>query len=557
MTKKCSTPNCTDTVGPIYPNPSVGPTNNVNCNTNTGTCTARDNCSPFQLDKLLRDNCFVDGISNELSHIAGATFNVYKLLGVHEQGRLVDATGQGAPLSNGDWPLFPASNAYDIYATEWRSVQRGAAVLPSAYIGYDFGEIKTSDRSRRAYSVDTSIYKHITAISIKQSANPLRRSTRLRVERSDNGSKWYGVAIITLPDNDCLTTATFKASVPSRYWRFRPVSFNGVAANEVWSVQALQLHHNYEATEQYNVQDKILLENRDRDYATDAIPLKGTYDLTDVSTELTRFGIELPSQNITAQLNFSSCVLALGRPIVIGDIVELPSEAQYTSDMTRIEKWLEVTDVSWSTDGYTPGWQPTNLRVTLEPAYISQETQDLFGDIAAKPIEGELGLIDGENGQHPLFQDYFDVDQTIHNVAKDAVPERGAEASNTIREFTDEEKQAAINAGLPNIGKLGLNPTGLYVEDAMPPNNAPYTQGTSFPVSPKQGDYHRMTYEGVDVPARLYRYSTAKNRWIFLEQDKRSVLNHSKPILQEFLRNGNVASDKIAALPRDRVDDNS
>lgn len=560
MADNCNnvTNGCQGTVGPDY---TVTDTQNQSgCilqpdGTYSVPNNANKTCQPFQLNKN-RDSAIIDGYVNESINIGGATFNVYKLLGVHEQGRLVDVTGNGTSISNGNLPNFPSTNAFDVYVTEWRSIQRGTAVTASAYIGYDFGEIKTNDDSRRAYGVDTSIYKHITALGIKQSANSLRRVTKVRVERSNDGSKWYGVSVITLPNDDCLNIALFKSSVPSRYWRLRPIDFNGSADNEVWSIQALQLFHNYDATQQYNIQDKVLLENRDRDYNTEPLEIKATYDLIDVVSELSRFGVELPSQSIYAQINFSACVAVLGRPIVIGDIVEIPSEAQYSAEMQRIQKWMEVTDVGWSTDGYTPGWQPTMLRVILQPAFASQETQDIFGDLAASELPGELGLLDGEDGNDVVIQDYFDVDQTIEAEAKDAVPERGSEGSNTIRAFEEEELQAAADVGITTLNNIGLNSNGLYVEDAMPPNNEPYTEGTSFPESPTHGDYHRLIYTGLseDVPARLYRFSSSKNRWIFLEKDKRAEANHSKPTLQEFLTSPNrVPSDDITTY-RDKLE---
>ena len=72
----------------------------------------------------------------------------------------------------------------------------------------------------------------------------------------------------------------------------------------------------------------------------------------------------------------------------------------------------------------------------------------------------------------------------------------------------------------------------------MPPNGADFTEGDSLPENPIDGAYHRLTYTGLssDIPARLFRNSTAKGRWIYLETDKRSQYSETKPILQEFLK---------------------
>ena len=547
MATKCNEQEqvCTSISGPNFPDKSQG-NNQTPCVTKPGALrpcppTKDPTCSPFQLSQN-RDSCVIDSITNEALNIGGAVLNVYKLLGVHEQCKLVDSTGNGAAISSGNTPGYPSSNAFDKYITEWRSLQRGPGVTTSSFIGYDFGEIKTADKSRRMYGVETSVRKHITAFAIKQGSNEKNRVTRVRLEYSEDAKNWYGAGLATLPNDDCFNTVLMKHSAPARYWRLRPLDFKG-GEKDYWAVQALQMFHNFVATEQYNIQDKVLMENRDRDYSTEPITLKGHYDLVDAQSELKKFGIELPSLTLYMTINFSSCVSLLGRPIVIGDIIEVPSEAQYTSEMKRVLKWMEVTDVTWSTSGYTPGWQPTLLKVTTQPAFVSQETQDLFGDLAENYIENGLGLLDKGDGMHPLFQDLSSITRTIAAEAKDAVPQQGREGSSHIREFEPEELLAAEEQGLPmeTLNKIGLNPNELYVEDGMPPNNAPFTEGDEFPDVPTHGDYHRLTYSQLssDVPPRLYRYSGSKGRWIFLETDRREQYNSDKPLLSEFLRSEN------------------
>lgn len=525
----------------IIPGVSTNPTQSTKAD---GQCIERPNgqgycpplkdpdCNLWSLDKST-ESCFIDSVVNESLNIAGATFNVYKLLGVHEQGKLVDAVGKGTAISNGDLPLFPASNAFTTFFSQWQSIQKGPAVVASAFIGYDFGVIKTLDDSRQMYGIDTNIRKHITAFSIKQSSNANQRALRIRMERSDDGIKWYGVSIINLPDDDCLNFVMMRSSVPSRYWRIRPIEFSG-GPTDSWSIYAFKLYPDYEKTHISNIQDKIFLENRDRDYSIDPIVLKASYELNEPLTELSKFAISV-SQSVTAQISFSSCVAQLGRPLVIGDIIEIPSEAQFSAEMRRLKKWMEVTDVHWSSGGYTPGWQPTLYAVTLQPAIFSQETQDIFGDLADD--EDENGLVKRNHGNDPIFQDYFDASQTAQARAKDLTPEKGAEGSSTIRQWEPEEIEIAKRSGLYHIQRIGLNPQGLYVEDAMPPNNLPFSEGDTYPSSPAHGDYHRLTYSGLskDVPPRLYRYSETKGRWIYLETDRRAQFDPDKPTLQEFL----------------------
>jgi len=498
-------------------------------------------CKPWQLSKG-RDNCFIDGVVNESLNIGAADINVFKLLGIHEQGQLVDVTGNGSAISGGDVAGFGKEKAFTIIAEEWHSAQTGSAVTTSAYIGYDFGEIKL-DNDRRRYGTDTSIKHNIATIKLKQGNNAVNRATKIRVERSEDGKTWFGVAILTMPDDDCYTTAHFKNTAPMRYWRLRPVEFNGSVGNH-WAVQALEMM-DYDRTSIEDIQDKIWNENRDRDYATETLLLKGTYPLTDEATDMSRAGIELPNQIIPFVFGFSSVIAILGRPLVVGDIFEVPSEIQFNAKMEPVKKYMEVIDVTWDAEGYTPGWVTTLMRATAQPMMATQETADIFGglesyDDGTGRLVNKDGTEDMESGNHSIFQDYSDISHTIEQTATDKahVPQRGRDPAD-VHQFTPEEREALINQDAGNTLRLGLRPRDLYVEDAMPPNGEAFTEGETLPpvTGLTDGAWHRQTYENIDetIPARLFKYSEVKNRWIFMESDKRMKYEKTRPILQEFL----------------------
>jgi hypothetical protein len=499
-------------------------------------CKTPNVCQPWDFSAQGRTDTYASLLQQESLNIAGATINVHKLLGIHEQQRLVDLAGNGKALSGGDAPNYPAANAFTTTANEWRSRQTGTqAISASAYIGYDFGEVKIAN-GRRRYGVDANVRVHIASMKIKQSANPLLRVAKVRIERSDDNVQWYGVAVVDLPNDDVLNTVTFKSSAPNRYWRLRPIGFVGGQC-DAWGVQALELME-YEATKFDNIQDKILMENRDRDYSQPAIACRGFYDIVAPMMDLGQFGAAW-QDTYTIKLNFGHCIEKLGRPVIIGDIIELPSEAQYTPDLREVKRFLEVTDVTWDSSSYTPGWTPTILAITAKQALASQETQDIFGDLRTMVDNSDLFATSNKKGAE--YQDFSVITHNIAADAKTAVPEYGSEGSNTIREFTDEELNTAKASGFPHIRKMNFNKTGLFVEDGIPQNGAPFTEGPVLPdvANANDGDHHRLTYEGTakDVPTRLYRYSATKNRWIYLETDRREQYNTMKNNLEEYTTN--------------------
>ena len=503
-------------------------------------CNNEQVCSPYSLstDPV---NCLVQQLVEEHLNISAAPINVFKLLGVHEQGKLVDLTGKGTAISSGQYPDYPASNAFNNDFQEWRSTQKGSLVTTSGYIGYDFGPIKL-DNSRLEYSVDTKIQHHITTIKIQQACEAKNRVTKARVERSDDGQVWLGVAIVILPNTTNLETISFKQSASSRYWRLRPITFLG-GDIDFWAVKQLELI-DFAATRLDNIQDELgFLENRDRAYASEGLAMKGYYDLLEPSTDLTRFGIDMSSsQQFIFQIAFSASVRILGRPIVIGDIFEIPSEAQYAPDMTKVKKYVEVTDVMWSNTGFSPGWVPTIQRVVTMPMLASQETLDIIGDINPPSSLNEFFGME----QSPFNVEALTANAKIEAEARRAVPERGAEDAK-IRQFTEEEISRAATKGV-DLTKLNVNQRGVYNEDGMPPNGLPYTEGITWPENPKDGDYHRLTYEArLNIPTRLHKYSIMKNRWVFVEEDKRSAYNIGKPTLNSLLRDSNrVNNNEIA-----------
>lgn len=472
---------------------------------------------------------YINNLGQEALQLGGAKINVFKLLGIHEQGQLVDLAGNGTGISSSFQTNFPPANVFNVSLPEWKSGEKGDQVIQKSFLGYDFGPIKFEPTGRNKYGIDTKVKYHITTIKIKQACDSNNRITKARVEYSLDGSKWFGADIINLPDNNDLNQISLKSSAPARYWRLRPLAFNG-GTNDSWKVHELQLI-DYRSTDLNVLQDEMgFLEARDRDYDHNSIQLRAYYDLIDVQTELSRFGIELPSQQLYMQFNFIATVQSLGRPLVIGDILEIPSEAQFSAELKKILKYLEVTDVAWSTEGYTPGWQPTMLRIVAQPMLASQETLDIIGDFA--PSVDETGLFDIDDSNH---SDLTDQNNAMESAACTNLPQSGQDSIN-IEHFSQEEIEAAADQGF-DISKLSTNPNALYVEDGIPPNGEPYTEGDEYPQNPTDKQYHRLTYSHVndEIPPRLYQYSIAKGRWVFCETDRRFEFNGVKPKKQEFL----------------------
>jgi hypothetical protein len=488
----------------------------------------------FDLTANANDSAVIDNFVSETLQVGAAPINVYKLLGVHEQGRLQDLTGNGTALSGGDHPNFPKENAFDNFITQWRSSQTGTAVIGQSFIGYDFGEI-ILDNGRLRYGTETFLKNDVASIRIRQGCRKENRATKARVERSSDGVKWYGVEVIDLPDCEGTVTVGFRRSVPSRFWRLRPVTFNG-GPEDAWEIQVLQLM-DYEATRVSNIQDRIFLENRDRDYDENPIRMKGSYQPQDIQAFMSKHGFGGPNSPDTwiIEVSFTNTIGLLGRPFVIGDILQLPSETQYTVDLDPVLRYVEVRDVAWSTNSYTPGWIPTMQRLIARPVMASVETQDILGKLTED--RDDLGTVDINDGnRNKAYKDIFAESQTIEADANTRVPVRGEDYAD-IGKVPEAFYEFAEQEGSIEVARRIDRTREHFGIDAMPPNGEPYTEGDTFPSNPRDGDYHRLTYTNIrtGIPARLHRYSEAKETWIYLEKDRRAEFRNTKPQFQELL----------------------
>lgn len=501
-------------------------------------------CDPrFSLSgEMSKDSTFIEAIMTEHLKVGAAEVNLFKLLGFHEQGQTIVNHGEGIAISSGEVSSMPASNAFEINSCDgWKTPQKGALVTTDVFLGYDYGPLRACDRN--IYGIDTKVTYLVTKVILKQGSLRNNRVSKLRVERSDDGRTWYGVDIITCVDDAEEHSYNIKPSVKSRFWRVRPTQFYG-GEGDSWVVMKLSFADQHLARLD-TIQDEMgFLEARDRDYASEAIQLKMYYELVDTKTELSMFGVDASNYPYSFVVGFIDSIRVLGRPIVIGDIIELPNEVQYTPTLKPVKKYLEVTDVSWATEGYTPAWRPTLQRISATPLIASQETMDVIDGFHKE--KDNIGFKQLINDQ---IQDLTSFSQRIFTQAEENLPERGLDTFN-IAEVSDDQA-VEINEALKinvNPQKINVNPKGIYIEDGLPPNGQKYTEGDTFPSTPSHKAYHRLTYASVNnnIPPRLFQYSSTKGKWIWVETDRRQEGNKMKPSMQRHITSSTAtANDKI------------
>jgi len=557
-----------------------------------------------QNECAINDSNYQQSLAAQQLAISGAPLNVFKLLGNHEQGKLIDLVGHGHAIGSDD-----TSMAFDELAGEWTSSVTGLAVTQTpAYVGYDFGYRLTSYgqlENAKGQPAD----QHITSIRITQGPDANTRALQVRVDRSDgdfimgtpiytatgngtvtrfsqgidtkpgafmlfatsptkfsvmwtgNGTyilgdatvgqmfdskhgsfviapgtipfaagdaisvpiqlEWKRVDVVNLPNVATPALIRIKQSAPSRFWRIVPTSFAGVTTNSPWVVEKLELF-DYQATMLTDIQDPLFMENRDRDYAKTSIQLKVAYTPFDAVSDLTKFGFQV-ADIYSFTTTFATMVEALGRPIVVGDVLELPSEMQWDQNMRPVRKFLEVTDGGWAADGYTTGWQPIIYRFQAQQLIPGQEHRDLLGTLDTQKYVVDDGR-------------FFDGIEQISTGYLTAMENNEAEARKAVPETGTNVREAA--SGTNRFNQPGsYDGVGVYVEDGLPPDGHEYKTGfDKLPdvAEANDGDYFRLEYSPErNLPARLYKFSGVKNRWIFVETDRRNQRSSHTPSQRE------------------------
>jgi hypothetical protein len=130
--------------------------------------------------------------------------------------------------------------------------------------------------------------------------------------------------------------------------------------------------------------------------------------------------------------------------------------------------------------------------------------------------------------------------EEIGKTAKQKVPELGDDLGVSADGMPTRQPLPAVNAkGQPDALSAVPTKQNIYVEDAIPPNGQLYGEGYHLPelTSAADGDWFRLYYpENTKIAPRLFRYSAVKNKWIFMEQDRRGEASSLKPSIQKIMQ---------------------
>jgi hypothetical protein len=333
----------------------------------------------------------------------------------------------------------------------------------------------------------------------------------------------------------------------------------------------------YEDQSPLNIQDLLLLENRDRIYDPDIYVMRGVYRVQDIDFDLTQFGLFLNSDTLFITFHYNDMIDTFGRKLMNGDVIEVPNLKDYhpldQSLQLALPRYYVIQDANYASEGFSQTWLPHLWRVKATPLTNAQEYSNIlnkpfvaeyiwdpgdyypsgsivnYSNIYYRAIKNTPAGIDITNTEYwieytpPTISDKqstrskdTQINDDILIQANVEVPASGYDVENFYVVPTLENGQPANPNGLTadnttTVDGLegGQNVTpradgytaGYLTGDGIAPNGFPVVAGVTFPPGAVAGDYClRLDYK----PNRLFRYDG--RRWVKIEEKVRTQLDN-------------------------------
>jgi len=352
----------------------------------------------------------------------------------------------------------------------------------------------------------------------------------------------------------------------------------------------------YENQDVLNIQDLLLLENRDRIYSPDVYVMRMVYRTQDVDFDLSQFGLFLNNDTLFMTTHYNDMIDIFGRKLMVGDVIEVPNLKDYhplnSALPVALPRYYVIQDGNYASEGFSQTWLPHLWRIKATPLTNQQE----YSSILNKPMTQEQlwdngnfypggEIVNHSNTYYRAAQNVpagtaitntaywtpytpptigdlqstrtkdLQINDDIVAQANVEVPLSGYDVSKFYIVATTDDGRPANPTSLSTMNgdtvdgtQGGMNVTpksngytmGYLTGDGVAPNGLPVTPGVSFPVNPVAGDYAlRLDYK----PNRLFRYNG--RMWIRIEDRVRTDLSNGPD--NQTLRSGFVNNTHTTA----------
>lgn len=361
----------------------------------------------------------------------------------------------------------------------------------------------------------------------------------------------------------------------------------------------------YDEILETNIQDLLLLENRDRKYDPDIYCLRGVYNVQDLDFNLSQFGIFIDNDTIFMTVHINDFINTVGRKPISGDAIEIPAlkdEFSLGNSDTSLPRFFVISDVGRAAEGFSVTWLPHLYRLKLTK--ITGDAQ--YSDILNAPVDEDANfkgdfdasvtyypgdivryqgvlynVIAETTGNIPPNGTYFSIysGETIQDILttknidlqinEGIIAQAEADAAlsgyETQQFFTLPVDISGGDARLSTTDVTNLDAsytgsdastvmarpkrsgyTGYLLGDGTPDNGLDFGSGINFPLTPTEGDYFLRTDF---LPNRLFRFNGV--RWIKYEDAVRHTLTNTND--RQTQKTSFINNDKVNVISGESV----
>ena len=303
--------------------------------------------------------------------------------------------------------------------------------------------------------------------------------------------------------------------------------------------------HYVNGVKETNIQDLLLLENRDRKYDPSIYRIRGLYNVQNIDFNLSQFGLFIDNDTLFMTVHINDFINYIGRKPLSGDVIELPhlrDEFALNDFDISLPRYYVIEDVGRASEGFSATWYPHLYRLKCKKITDNQQ----FSDILDQPAK---------EGSDQTLRDLLStaakelaVNDSVLSQAEADVPQSGFETRQYYTLAVDPTNgQPVLETttggdtvpGVPN--RTGYS--GYLLGDGYPPNGHSFGHGIQFPQAPQESDFFLRTDL---LPNRLFKYNGT--RWLKVEDKVRHTLTNTdtrQTLKTGFINNKNITGTTI------------
>ena len=307
----------------------------------------------------------------------------------------------------------------------------------------------------------------------------------------------------------------------------------------------------YNSVSETNIQDLLLLENRDRKYDPEIYRIRLFYNVKDIDFNLSQFGLFIDQDTLFMTVHINDFINFVGRKPINGDVIELPhlKDDFALSDFDfSLPRYYVIEEVGRASEGFSVTWYPHLYRLRAAKITDSQE----FADILKLPAGEGTTLTVGEVMSTRVKE--LQINDAILNQAESDAPMSGYETRQfyTLSVDSTTGKGVILTAGNTDLGvsndaytlgdtvtrPLRAGYTGYLLGDGFPVNGYAFGSGVQFPANPSEDDFFLRTDF---LPNRLFRF--AGTAWVKIEDSVRMTMSNTDT--RHTLKTGFINNNKF------------